>query len=737
MSLIREIIMPWVLAVLLANLIVPNSACWSPCTCDEPTGKVSCDSVTNQTLPSLLSHLPEYTKDIEISNSAFRKPSAEDIVKKLHFLTHVRQVTIEYCNNKQVGIDLHVLDEIPYLEELRISFCEMERVSPKSLGTMKHLLVLDLSHNGISNIEEYAFKGMKSLEVLILHNNTIGLLPTHAFQDLDFVEIVDLSHNNITHIHPMTFYNLTKLQTIYLADNQLETLHAGTFENASSSLDVYLKGNAWNCNCGLVWLIADLASPDPVSSIKTTLKHWDTLTCHQPESLKGLPIYSVKDKLLTCSAPSLDVYPEDVEIYNMHSTTMNCNASGYPSPSVYWKTPLGILAHPSHRMWLYSDIPEHRHSLWYAGMPTYFNSTISALANGSLVITQFRYYFAGKYICVAVNPVGMESVNVNVTIGAGISQHMLVSIIIGFGSCFAFLLFGIMAGAIRMCAERTCKCCQKKGVYRPDFALVVDTPYGEEHIDCEFDYSPFSDGTWPRFTPFMPHWSPYASPKKCVTPAEVPFEDEKEESGIKIKDTLEDVRTRLKQGIERASGKIRTSTLTVKENTSKKLQNIKESTSHTMQTIKESGSLYVKSISKTTGDYAHRVKVGVALGVNQMKNQVQSVKELCGTGNIAQTISVATVTEGPTSATNKSQTMIMNGSADHSTSIIAEAIIEESPTHTCSIEERPDSPVAGPSGESHPTSPAHVYISCVDDSDCCSNDEMFNDSSDAMDETAC
>ena len=62
-----------------------------------------------------------------------------------------------------------------------------------------------------------------------------------------------------------------------------------------------------------------------------------------------------------------------------------------------------------------------------------------------------------------------------------------------------------------------------------------------------------------------------------------------------------------------------------------------------MQTIKESGSQYATTIRTSTGQYAQRVRVGVQLGVEQVKYHVQSMKELCGTGDINQTVSTVSI----------------------------------------------------------------------------------------------
>ncbi len=53
--------------------------------------------------------------------------------------------------------------------------------------------------------------------------------------------------------------------------------------------------------------------------------------------------------------------------------------------------------------------------LMYNGGPSYWEASVEALANGSLLIHNFRAFFSGEYTCVAENPKGMAAVSITVS----------------------------------------------------------------------------------------------------------------------------------------------------------------------------------------------------------------------------------------------------------------------------------------------------------------------------------
>lgn len=108
-------------------------------------------------------------------------------------------------NNKRNSLDLKNLKIVDLNAE--ISF-------------LKHLTILDLSHNNITHIPE-AFNSLSSLNKLDLANNDLRGLP--MLGNLRELIHLDLSHNRICHL-PNWMEDLRNLEFLLITDNAIEML---------------------------------------------------------------------------------------------------------------------------------------------------------------------------------------------------------------------------------------------------------------------------------------------------------------------------------------------------------------------------------------------------------------------------------------------------------------------------------------------------------------------------------
>ncbi|KAL0869594.1 hypothetical protein ABMA27_005856 [Loxostege sticticalis] len=108
-----------------------------------------------------------------------------------------------------------------------------EFIEPNTFKYYRKSVSLDLSKNGIINLEKEAFNELTLLKQLNLSDNNIQELPEKSLQlsvvSENSLEVLDLSKNLITSIGSNVFSNLANLKILFLHDNQIMTLKSDCF----------------------------------------------------------------------------------------------------------------------------------------------------------------------------------------------------------------------------------------------------------------------------------------------------------------------------------------------------------------------------------------------------------------------------------------------------------------------------------------------------------------------------
>lgn len=108
----------------------------------------------------------------------------------------------------------HILHRSGYLQEFPANIC-----------LFPEIVVIDLSLNSITNIQNIDEKCLPILNELYLSYNKISLILTSTFSNLKFLTKLDLSNNEIVRIESGTFGDLGgALFTILLRKNFLEEI---------------------------------------------------------------------------------------------------------------------------------------------------------------------------------------------------------------------------------------------------------------------------------------------------------------------------------------------------------------------------------------------------------------------------------------------------------------------------------------------------------------------------------
>uniref|UniRef100_UPI00358EDE74 uncharacterized protein n=1 Tax=Myxine glutinosa TaxID=7769 RepID=UPI00358EDE74 len=137
-------------------------------------------------------------------------------------------------------------------------------------------LSLNLSNNGLLNIQAGALNGLDALRRLYLFGNKLRVFHNGTFSGLDNLEYIQADYNLLRIFEAGTFVGLRKLRVLILNDNLLQVLPRGVFHNVTlrhldlrgnrlkmlsylgvlqhldNIAEVQLEENSWNCTCDLL-----------------------------------------------------------------------------------------------------------------------------------------------------------------------------------------------------------------------------------------------------------------------------------------------------------------------------------------------------------------------------------------------------------------------------------------------------------------------------------------------------
>lgn len=509
------------------------------------------------------------------------------------------------------------------LASLNLSGNSITNIGDHSLHGLGMLEAIDLSFNRIFSLSTHAFQHTRRLTTLILRSNWLYSLPENVFANLNALEYLDLSDNNLEYFSGSTFHYLISLQVLNLSHNEVSYIAPDQFGNLtlrSLLLDSnqisymppeivhYMKGVEWvsiannpiECSCAMKELLAVMQS-DPMK-----FEGLESLSCSGSDDL----IFSTVDfDDLPCGAPNVSILTTRKSVLYQQALRLDCIGDGNPQPSIVWITPWGDSF--AHSLNHHADQTLHsKEKRDYKGVNLDLVTDVKVLRNGSLRIDHFRGFFAGKFTCIAVNPVASTNASIEVHVQESFPPVVIFSLFIAAGCSGGFLFFGLIVGAIKLCI-RALRQKPKHPIH-----IVDDTS-----ISRKEKYSDYHDFT-PTKTPLNSPQSvtPIESPEKCYTPPE----DHMDKGGLTahIFETLDEVRWRLRYGAEKKMERVRCH----------------------VQSLRESGSVYMQTLKDSSSTAANRVRAGMVIGMEQMKYGVKSMKEFCGTSDMGgQTLSVISV----------------------------------------------------------------------------------------------
>lgn len=169
------------------------------------------------------------------------------------------------------------------------ALCENIRSVPRSFPP--DVVSLSFVKSGFNEIPEGSFLHTPALQLLLFTANSFEAIREDVFLGLPHLEYLFIENNKIKSISPNAFQGLKSLIHLSLAYNNLQTLPKDVFKGLDALIKVDLRGNAFNCDCKLKWL---------VEWMHNTNATVDQIYCADPPAYQGKKINDLVPQSFDC-----------------------------------------------------------------------------------------------------------------------------------------------------------------------------------------------------------------------------------------------------------------------------------------------------------------------------------------------------------------------------------------------------------------------------------------------------
>ncbi|XP_061691458.1 LOW QUALITY PROTEIN: leucine-rich repeat, immunoglobulin-like domain and transmembrane domain-containing protein 3a [Syngnathoides biaculeatus] len=232
--------------------------------------------------------------------------------------------------------------------KLRVEKTAIRRVPTEAFYYLTELRYLWITYNSIASVDTGSFYNLKVLHELRLDGNVIAVFPWESLKEMPNLRTLDLHNNRLTSVPPEAIPYLVKITYLDLSSNKLATLPSDLMDiwppfngepvtaSASQKVVLGLQDNPWFCDCKISKLIEISKMADTPVVLMDLF-----LTCSAPENLSG--VLFQRAELDNCVKPSVMTSATKITSPLGSNVLLRCDATGFPTPSLYWARADGSL----------------------------------------------------------------------------------------------------------------------------------------------------------------------------------------------------------------------------------------------------------------------------------------------------------------------------------------------------------------------------------------------------------
>ncbi|XP_029288512.1 amphoterin-induced protein 1-like [Cottoperca gobio] len=326
------------------------------------------------------------------------------------------------------------------LHTLLLSHNNLTFLSSEAFAYVTKLRYLDLSFNGIRQLDEYIFEPLEYLEVLLLYSNCISQISTSAFSGLINLQRLYLSQNKISRLPLELVKDQTRLETLRLLDvssNKIKVLPLHDLQALPAWVKsgLYFHNNPLPCSCEVHDMVARWHLKELSSTMDFKGSHTCLLPGHQKEKMA---ILDLDKQFLNCS----EVRVNDKESYLEQFLVLDCDSRERHMMKT-WALPGNIKVPPA-------------------------SVTAVKRSDGSLRIGPLKAEDSGVYTCYATSDSFNETLYVTVMVFNSTKSGGLENLKTAYTTLIACLISLVMVLIYLYLTPCRCACCPGQGLEKSD-----------------------------------------------------------------------------------------------------------------------------------------------------------------------------------------------------------------------------------------------------------------------------
>ncbi|XP_039625002.1 leucine-rich repeat and fibronectin type-III domain-containing protein 2 [Polypterus senegalus] len=327
--MIMEILLLRVL--LVGSFAVMTEACPFHCVCQNLSESLS-TLCANKGLLFIPPNIDRRTVELRLADNFIR------VVEPQDFTNMTGLVDLTLSRNTIHDIQPFAFGDLESLRSLHLDTNRLTEIHDEDFRGMLNLQHLIINNNQLVNVSALAFDDfLLTLEDLDLSYNNLQKVPWEAIQNMVNLHSLNLDHNLIDFVMEGSFAELYKLARLDMTSNRLQTLppdplfarsQTGVISPTpySSIITLNFGGNPLHCNCELLWL-------------RRLVREDDMETCASPLHLAGRYFWSIPEEEFTCEPPLITRHTHKLWILEGQRATLRCRAIGDPEPMIHWVSP--------------------------------------------------------------------------------------------------------------------------------------------------------------------------------------------------------------------------------------------------------------------------------------------------------------------------------------------------------------------------------------------------------------